>query len=124
MRSEVTTGREDDSGRRMTGQAPYVVNAGLTWTAPSAASSGTVLFNVVGARIINARLPGQSVHDMLEQPRPSLDLALRFPVYGTVAGKLDLKNLLDSPYEVRQGDLVRAYHRSGRGASLGLSWKM
>jgi hypothetical protein len=31
MKSEVTTGVEGDPSRRMTGQAPYVVNAGLTW---------------------------------------------------------------------------------------------
>ncbi|HSJ07365.1 MAG TPA: TonB-dependent receptor, partial [Longimicrobiales bacterium] len=123
MKSEVRTGVDGDPTRAMTGQAPYVVNAGLTWTsAGRGATSATVLFNVVGERIINARPSGQNVQDMLEQPRPGLDLSLRFPVLGTVAGKIDLKNLLDSPYEVRQGDLLRSYYRSGRSASIGLSW--
>jgi hypothetical protein len=44
-------------------------------------------------------------------------------VLGGCRGKLDLKNLLDSPYEVTQGDLQRAYYRTGRSASLGLSWR-
>jgi outer membrane receptor protein involved in Fe transport len=102
MNSEVNTGIEGDPRRAMTGQAPYVFNAGLTYASASRSPSATILFNVVGERIINARPSGQSVADMLEQPRPMLDLALRFPVFGTMAGKLDVKNLLDSPYEVRR----------------------
>jgi outer membrane receptor for ferrienterochelin and colicin len=123
MKSEVTTGNEGDSKRAMVGQAPYVVNAGLTWTSTSGSASATVLYNVVGERIINARLSGTEVLDMMEQPRPGLDLSFRFPVLGTpLASKLDLKNLLDSPYEVLQGERVRAHYRSGRSVSLGLSW--
>jgi outer membrane receptor for ferrienterochelin and colicin len=122
MKSEVTTAQEGDAKRAMSGQAPYVVNTGLTWAEPGRSTSATVLFNVVGERIINARPSGQTVLDMVEQPRPSLDVSLRFPLLRGVKGKLDLKNLLDSPYEVRQGELQRAYYRSGRGASLGLSW--
>lgn len=122
MKSAVTTGQEGDLDRPMTGQAPYVVNTGVTWTASSGETSATILFNSVGERIINARLPGV-VPDMVEQPRPGLDLSLRFPLFGTLSAKLDLKNLLDSPYEVRQGDLIRDYYHSGRGATLGLSWK-
>jgi hypothetical protein len=123
MKSEVDTGLAGDPARRMTGQAPYVVNTGVTYTAASRATNATLLYNVVGERIINARPSGQSVPDMLERSRPSLDLAFRFPVLGATAGKLDLKNLLDAPYEVVQGDLRRAYYRSGRAVSLGLTWK-
>jgi TonB-dependent receptor len=123
MNSEVETGIEGDPRRAMTGQAPYVINAGVTYTAASRSTSATILYNVVGARIINARPSGSAVADMLEQPRPMLDLALRFPIFGTMAGKLDLKNLLDSPFEVRQGDVLRQYYRSGRSLSVGLSWQ-
>jgi hypothetical protein len=121
MRSEVTTGVEGDLSRAMTGQAPYVVNAGLTWTSPSRSTSATVLYNVVGDRIVNARASGQTIADMVELPRPGLDVSLRFPVAGALSGKVDLKNLLDSPYEVRQGELLRYYYRSGRSVSLGFS---
>jgi outer membrane receptor protein involved in Fe transport len=123
MKSEVDTGVENDEPRAMTGQAPYVVNGGVTWTAPVSGASATVLFNVVGERIINARPSGQTVLDMVERPRPALDISLRFPALRGVSAKLDLKNLLDSPYEVVQGDLQRAYYRSGRGASLGVTWR-
>jgi hypothetical protein len=60
---------------------------------------------------------------MVEQPRPSLDMSLRFPVLGGVSGKLDLKNLLDAPSEVTQGELRRVYYRTGRSASVGVSWR-
>jgi outer membrane receptor for ferrienterochelin and colicin len=123
MKSEVDTGVEGDVVRPMTGQAPYVVNTGVTWAQPGSSTSATVLFNMVGERIINARPSGSLVADMVEQPRPSLDVSLRFPVLGGVSGKLDLKNLLDSPYEVTQGELQRVYYRTGRSASIGLSWR-
>lgn len=122
MHSEVRTGVEGDPPRAMTGQAPYVVNAGLTWASSGRRASATILYNVVGERIVNARPSGQAVADMLELARPGLDLSVRFPVFGDLSGRADLKNLLNSPYEVRQGELLRAFHRTGRGVSVGFSW--
>ncbi|MBR9991122.1 MAG: TonB-dependent receptor [Gemmatimonadetes bacterium] len=123
MKSEIDTGNPEDGARAMTGQSPYVVNAGLTWSSPVNGASATLLFNVVGERIINARPSGQTVPDMVEAPRPGLDLSLRFPELLGVAAKLDFRNLLDSPYEVTQGELQRVYYRTGRSMSLGLSWR-
>ena len=34
--------------------------------------------------------------------------------------RFDLKNLLDSPYETRQGSVVREYYRGGRVVQLGV----
>lgn len=123
MRSEVETGLENDAPRAMVGQAPYVANGGATWAPAGTAYSATILFNTVGPRIVNARASGSEVSDVIEQPRPGLDLSFRFPLPGQMNGKLDLENLLDSPYELRQGETIRQYHRSGRSASLGLSWR-
>ena len=125
MHSRITIGGAGTSRvsdeRAMVGQAPYVVNGGLTWTAPSGAASATVLYNVVGRRIVSASefpLP-----DTYERPRHLLDFSARFPIAGGLNGKLDLKNLLDSPYEVRQGTVVRERFRAGRIVSAGLSWQ-
>jgi outer membrane receptor protein involved in Fe transport len=125
MHSRITIGGEGTSRvsdeRAMVGQAPYVVNGGLTWTAPSGAASATVLYNVVGRRIVSASefpLP-----DTYEQPRHLLDFSARFPIIHGLKGKLDLKNLLDSPYEVLQGSVVREKFRAGRVVSAGLSWQ-
>jgi TonB-dependent receptor len=110
-----------NASRRMVGQAPYVVNAGLTWTHPSANASATVLFNRVGARITEAgELP---LPDVIEQARSVLDVSLRFPIAGALDGRVDARNLLDTPYLTTQGDVTRERYRAGRVFAVGFSWK-
>jgi hypothetical protein len=123
MRSVVDTGVAGDLDRPMVGQAPYVVNAGFTYAPLAGGLSATLLYNVVGERIINARPSGSQVDDVIEAPRQVLDLGLRFPLWQSMSGKVDLKNLLDAPYRVTQGEVVREYHRSGRAATIGVSWR-
>jgi TonB-dependent receptor len=127
MRSEIRAG-EDDGGsaltnanRPMVGQAPYVVNAGLTWAPGSGETSATVLYNVVGRRIRAAAVVPITV-DTYEMPRQSLDVSLRVPLTRVLSGKLDAGNLLDSRYQEKQGDVVRRAYRTGRTVSLGLTW--
>ncbi|MEX2281831.1 MAG: TonB-dependent receptor [Gemmatimonadota bacterium] len=123
MHSDITVedaGRFNDK-RAMVGQAPYVVNAGLTYAHPSGNASATVLYNVVGKRIYSA---GEApLPDVFEQPRHGLDLSLRFPVVNALSAKLDVRNLLDAPYELRQGVAIREFYRSGRIISAGISWR-
>src|SRR5690606_35736493 len=71
MRSEIRidpdAGAITNANRAMVGQAPYVVNAGLTWNHPHSDASATVLFNRVGRRITEA---GESpLPDIVESPR-------------------------------------------------------
>jgi len=107
--------------RRMVGQAPYVLNTGLTYASPSGVSTATLLFNRVGERITAAG--GSPLPDVIEQSRNVLDFALRRTISGAVMLRLDTKNLLDAPHEVRQGTVVRELYRSGRIVSLGLQWQ-
>ncbi len=107
--------------RAMVGQAPYVVNAGLTYTSTGGSLSATLLYNVVGRRIVSAA--EAPLPDNYELARQVVDLSLRFPVLAGLRGKLDLKNLLDEPYEVQQGTVVREYYRTGRTVSVGLTWQ-
>lgn len=107
--------------RRMVGQAPYVVNAGLTYLARGNGTSATLLFNRVGPRIDaagDAPLP-----DVIEQPRNGLDLSIRLPVAGAFSARIDAKNLLDTPYLVTQGSVTRENYRVGRTAQAGLVWR-
>jgi outer membrane receptor protein involved in Fe transport len=107
--------------RPMVGQSPYVVNAGLTYASPDNAVSATVLYNVAGRRIASAaELPLPSVY---EEARHSLDLSLRFPLMAGVKAKVDFENVLDSPYEMTQGSVVRDYWRTGRRLSFGMTWQ-
>jgi outer membrane receptor protein involved in Fe transport len=96
-----------------------VLNTGVTYA--GGGTSATLLFNVAGRRIVSAA--EAPLPDVYELPRHVLDLSLRFPVGRGVEAKLDARNLLDEPYEVRQGDLVREYHRIGRTLSVGATLK-
>lgn len=125
MRSEIeidpTAGSITNPNRRMVGQAPYVLNAGLTWTHPTADASATVLFNRVGERILDAgELP---LPDVIEQERNVLDVSLRLPLFSTLSARVDAKNLLDAPYRITQGAVVRESYLAGRVFTIGFSWK-
>jgi TonB-dependent receptor len=127
MKSTIDTGNSTLSAltndeRPMVGQAPYVVNAGLSYAAPSGSTSATVLYNVVGKRIMSAAVAPLTV-DTYEQPRHQLDVSLRFPMLGGLSGKFDARNILDAPYEELQGDVVRYRYNSGTSFSLGMTWK-
>lgn len=124
MESEVETGREGDEPRAMVGQANWVVNGGLTWSDIRGQTSATLLYNAVGPRIVNARAAGTTVANVIEEPRHVLDLSLRFPLRGAASGKFDLKNLLDEPFEITQGEVTREFYRTGRSVSLGLTWRL
>lgn len=106
--------------RPMVGQAPYVLNAGLTYASRRGGLSATALYNVIGRRIFAASLlPLPSVY---EEPRHVVDFSVRFPLLRGMSAKFDAKNLLDAPYEVTQGTVQREFYRSGRSFSFGMSW--
>jgi hypothetical protein len=125
MRSTITPGNTDISAltsadRPMVGQSPYVVNAGLSWTTSSGATSATLLYNVVGKAI--AATGTKPTPDTYVRPRNMLDLSVQFPLLNGVSAKLNGRNLLDAPYEERAGGITRLRYRSGRVASLSFAW--
>ena len=107
--------------RAMVGQAPYVLNAGLTWAPAESGQSATLLYNVVGEKIHSAA--EAPLPEVRERARHNLDLSLRFALSRRLSAKLDAKNLLDSPVELRQGTVTRDTYRTGRGFAAGLSWQ-
>jgi outer membrane receptor protein involved in Fe transport len=110
-----------ESNRPMVGQAPYVVNAGATYAAASGSASATILYNVVGRSVFAASL--LPLPNVYEQPRQTIDLALRVPVRGSLSLKIDGRNLLDAESRVTQGVATRESYRTGRVISAGLTWK-
>ncbi|NOT08390.1 MAG: TonB-dependent receptor [Gemmatimonadales bacterium] len=121
IRLDADVGSITNAERKMVGQAPYVFNAGLTWKHPNASASATLLFNRVGERITEAgELP---LPDIVERPRNVLDASIAFPVFGALNARMDAKNLLDAPYRLMQGVVIRDGYRSGRVFSIGFSWK-
>ncbi len=110
-----------ETKRRLVGQAPYVVNMGLTYSSRSGNSSATLLYNVVGERIFAAGVT--PLPNIVEKSRNIVDLALRFPIHGQLAARIDGKNLLDARYRFMQGNLEREGYNAGRSVSVGFSWK-
>jgi len=124
MASEIelrNAGAQTDADRPMVGQSPYVVNAGLTYAIPDVSFSATALYNVAGRRISSAGVI--PLPNAYEESRHTFDLSLRFPLPAGLRGKADFENLLDSPYEVRQGTVVREFYKTGRTFSFGVSWQ-
>ncbi|MEA3246627.1 MAG: TonB-dependent receptor [Gemmatimonadota bacterium] len=107
--------------RRMVGQAPYVINAGVSYVSRTGALSATLLYNRVGERINaagDAPLP-----DVVEQARDVLDASFRIPIGTDVTFRFDAKNLLDAPYRTAQGTVTREEYRAGRTLQAGLAWR-
>lgn len=120
VRAEDATATGTSESRPLAGQAPYVVNLGLTYQAPHLpALSGTVLFNRVGERILYTGA-GQ-LADVVETHRNVLDFALRFPVRGAMSGRLDVRNILDAGHLTTQGNVEYERYRTGRAITLGVS---
>jgi TonB-dependent receptor len=110
-----------DRTRRLVGQAPYVVNAGMTYSSLSGSTNATILYNVVGERIQAAGVV--PLPNIVEKPRQMVDLSLRFPVMGSLSARVDARNLLDARYRFMQGNLEREGYNAGRTFSVGFSWK-
>jgi outer membrane receptor protein involved in Fe transport len=109
---EGTNNAATNLDRAMVGQAPYVINGGMTYAPLGGAWSGTLLYNRTGPRITEAG--SNPLPDATEQPRDVLDLSLRVGLWGSIQLRADAKNLLDSPYEILQGTIKREYYREGR----------
>ncbi|HUF64707.1 MAG TPA: TonB-dependent receptor [Gemmatimonadaceae bacterium] len=124
MRSEVFIGENrfgvPDADRPMVGQAPHVVNVGATYASTSGRTSATLLFNRVGRRIVT--VSDNSLPVTYDVARGVLDFSLRFPLLAGLDGKLDAKNLLDQPYEQRQGSVIREQYHAGRVFTLGIAF--
>ena len=124
MKSKVQLGddpRVAQENRAMVGQAPSVINAGLTFAPAERGFSTTLLFNRVARRIVSASQRPLPV--TYEEARSALDLAMRVPLFGTLSAKFDAKNLLDEPYRQTQGTVTRESYYSGRIYTLGLNWR-
>ena len=118
---EQTVGTMTSTKRAMVGQAPYVVNAGFTYSTPSGRASATALFNSVGRRVVAASV--FPLPDVYEEARNTLDISVRLPVVGSLSAKVDAKNLLNEAHEQRIGSVLRESYRTGRVYTFGLAWR-
>jgi TonB-dependent receptor len=125
MTSDITPGNSGISAltrdnRPMVGQSQYVVNGGVTFTTDGGFSA-TGLYNVVGRRILEAGTGG--LPDAYEEARHLIDAAVQVPLGRHLGVKLEAKNLLDSPYRLTQGDVLRQRWKLGRSFGFAFSWQ-
>lgn len=100
-RSDLTfnlTGEEVRYNTAMFGQAPYIVNSMLTWSADSVRFSASVSYNVQGPRlaVANSELALNTV-SAYEMPRHLIDVTLNKSIAKHWGVKLRVRNLLNSP---------------------------
>ncbi len=125
MRSEITPGNGDISAltsadRPMVGQAPYVLNAGLSWANASGRASATALYNIVGRAITTTGT--KPTPDTYREARNSLDLSVQLPLVGDLSTKLNARNLLDDDWLETAGGITRLQYRTGRIFTVGFTW--
>lgn len=111
--------------RPLEGQAPYVLNTGVNYIAPSGFEAG-VFYNRFGERLTAAG--GTGLPDIFEQPRHALDLTVAFPLVRGARAKVKATNLLDQDFVFMQSangfDRVQRQFSVGRTLSVGLSWEL
>jgi hypothetical protein len=102
------------------GQASYLVNGSLGYTAPSGAFDMTLMMALSGKRL--TQLAEGPLGDIYEQPSGSLDAAMIMLPWQRFRLKLAAKNLLDPRVRQLHGGLEESGYRKGRSYSLSLSY--
>jgi outer membrane receptor for ferric coprogen and ferric-rhodotorulic acid len=58
----------------------------------------------------------------VERSRNVLDFSVRQAVAPIATLRLDVKNLLDAPYDMVQGTVTRESYHTGRAVNVALQW--
>ena len=118
----------DTISRQMYGQAPYVLNAILSYTSDSAGFTATITYNVQGPRLVIAS-DVREIPDVFELPRNLIDLKISKNLGRHFTTSLTVRNILDSPIR-RSYDFPEGYtldydkFRYGTNFILGLIYKL
>lgn len=79
--------------RPMMGQSPYVINAGLYYQNDSLDLGFSVLYNVVGPRIVIVGVPG--IPEVYEMPRNTIDISVTKGITDRWSVKLGIQDILN-----------------------------
>lgn len=109
--------------RPLEGQSDYSLNLNLTYDHPEAGTRLGAYFSLSGDRVTAAG--GSGVPDIVERPRPMLDLTFEQPLWTGAGLELEAGNLLDAEHLWEQSKngithVQRSYHE-GRSFSASLS---
>ncbi len=129
---------QTERSRPLQGQSPYVLNAGLFYQNDKAGLSSSIMYNVMGKRILVAAQLNQGevvIPDIYEMPRNVIDFSLNKKLGKKLELKFGVKDLLAQDYKTQQtyeyvknGEnksitLNNKTYNLGRTISLGASWK-
>ena len=130
---------QTERNRPLQGQSPYVLNTGLYYQNDNAGLSASIMYNIMGKRILVAAQLNQGVvliPDIYEMPRNVIDLSINKKIGKSLELKFGIKDLLaqnfvtQQTYEyIKQGEnksttLNNKVYNLGRTLSLGLSYKL
>jgi hypothetical protein len=89
--------------RSLQGQSPYMVNAGLFYYNDNSGLMVTVLYNIIGKRIVAVGRPSpnewEDIPNIYEMPRNVLDMAVSKKINNNFEVKLGIKDILNEKYE-------------------------
>lgn len=125
IRTNQTTNR-GNTEHALVGQAPFLMNLGLTWTSPSARTEVSVLSATVGDRLkelnmtqVNAA--GDGIPNLIARGVTTLDATVSMTPFTGAKLKFAAGNLLDKPVQEFIGPIEMRRWATGRTYSLTFS---
>jgi len=116
----------DTITRPMFGQAPYIINGMLTYTADSLGLTLTVSYNIQGPRLALSSVI-KDVPDVYELPRHLLDFKVTKKIGKHFSTSLTVRDILNSPirraYKFDNWDTNYDLYKYGTNYVLGLSYQ-
>ena len=117
----------DTLNRAMYGQAPYLINALLSYSADSLGLTATISYNVQGPRLVIAgAVKGRA--DVFELPRHTIDFKISKTLSQHFTASLTVRDILNAPvrrsYKLPTGWVDYDNFQYGTNFLIGLSYKL
>jgi outer membrane receptor for ferrienterochelin and colicin len=97
IRSQTTITIPEPATRSMFGQAPYIINGMLSYSADSVGFSASVSYNVQGPKLAVVASSGVEIPDVFEMPRHLVDLTVGQRLGDHWSLSFRVRDLLNSP---------------------------
>lgn len=95
-----------ERNRPMQGQSPYIINAGFFYSSEKIGLSASMLYNIIGRRIVAVGEPKQNIIDDIpdtyEESRNQLDFSLSKKIGKTVEIRAGIKDILNESIRYTQ----------------------
>ncbi|NVO01549.1 MAG: TonB-dependent receptor [Bacteroidetes bacterium] len=91
-----------EENRPLQGQSPYIVNAGLFYQNDSIGLNVSVLYNLIGKRIVTVGNPYQNTPDIYELPRNLFDIVITKKIGKHIQIKASVQDLFNDNVIFRQ----------------------